>query len=198
MAKISGTTGKVVLGSNVSITGATGTTTITITGVTTQTAGDKILIEGVVGMTDINGEHLVKTVSAGVNLTILLGTATGQTYSSGGTLKDCASITNWSLDIAGDVIKTSDSSVATPFWDTYISAGFKGASGTFDIFFESAVADLPLQTSTTLILRMDASNYYTCTALLTANTSTVDVPGTEAVKKTYSFQTTSTITPTVA
>ena len=197
MAKISGTAGKVVLGSNVTITGATGTTTITITGVTTQTAGDKILIEGVVGMTDINGEHLVTAVSAGVNLQIVLATATSQSFSgSSGTLKDCANITNWSLDIAGEVIKTTDSNVTT--WDTYIANGFSGGSGTFDAFFITGATDIPLQTSTTLILRQDASNYYTCTAFITANTSTVDVPGSEAVKKTYSFTTTGTITPTVA
>jgi len=195
MAKVTGTAGKVVVGANVTVTGATGTTDITITGVTTQTAGDKILIEDVGGMTDINGEHTVDSVNTGTDLHITIAT-TAQSYTSGGTLKDCATITAWSMDIATDPIQTTDSEVAT--WHVFIPNEFKGATGTFDVFFETAVTDLVLGSSTTLILRMDASNYYTCTAYLTANTATVDVPGSEAVKKTYSFQTTSTISLTVA
>ena len=195
MAKISGTTGKVVLGSNVSITGASesaGTVTVTASG-HGLSVGDQVLIEGVVGMTDLNGEHVVSN-SASTFQVVIADTA--QTYSSGGTVKKCATITTWSMDIGSEVIKTTDSNVTT--WDTYIANGFSGGSGTFDAFFITGATDIPLQTSTTLILRQDASNYYTCTAFITANTSTVDVPGSEAVKKTYSFTTTGTITPTVA
>ena len=194
MAKVNGTAGKVVTSTNTSITGASGTTTITVTASGHGlSVGDKVLIEGVVGMTDLNGEHVVTASAA--TFAVVLGTATAQSYSSGGTVKTCATITNWSMDINTDPINTTDSEVST--WNVFIGSGFKGGSGTFEAFFETATTDIVLGTSTALILRMDASNYYTCTAFITANTSTVDVPGAEAVKKSYSFTTTSTITQTV-
>lgn len=196
MAKVNGSAGKVVTSTNTNITAVTGNpgTTITITASGHGlSVGDKVLIEDVGGMTDLNGEHVV-TVSA-TTFQIELGKSTSQSYTSGGTVKTCATIMNWTLDIATEPMKTTDSDVST--WDTFIDSGFKGGTGTFEAFFETATSDIAL-TSTALILRMDASNYYTLTAFITANTSTVDVPGTEAVKKTYTFTATSTISPTVA
>jgi hypothetical protein len=198
-SKLSGTSGKVVTSTNTTITGASGTTTITVTFSSHSfVVGDRILIESVGGMTDLNGEHTVATIAAGTDLTVVIP-ETAQSYTSGGTAKTCASITSWTLDEAGEVIKTSDSSVATPFWDTYISAGFKGATGTFDTYFITGTSDIVvIGSSMVLILRLNSTNYYTCTAFITGNSSTVDVPGTEAIKKTYTFTTTTTITPTVA
>lgn len=194
MAKVSGKDGKAVTSSPTSITGASGTTTITVTASGHGlSVGDRVLIEGVGGMTDLNGEH---TVTASATTFAVVISSTSQNYTSAGTVKTCATITSWSMDINTEPIKTTDSEVAT--WDVFIGSGFKGGTGTFEAFFETATSDITLGSSTTLILRMDASNYYTLTAFITANTSTVDVPGSEAVKKTYSFTATSTITPTVA
>jgi hypothetical protein len=97
-------------------------------------------------------------------------------------------ITAWSIDITGDVIKTSDSSVSTPFWDTYISAGFKGWSGTFEGFQETNTADLVVgAAAASLVLELDASRNYTGDVIITGCSTTLDVPGAEAAKKSYTF-----------
>ena len=98
-------------------------------------------------------------------------------------------ITGWNIDIAGDVILTSDSSVSTPFWNTYISAGFKGWSGSFEGFQETNTADLTVGAATaSLVLGMDATRNYTGNAIITGCSTTLDVAGAEAVKKSYTFQ----------
>ena len=97
-------------------------------------------------------------------------------------------ITGWTMDIAGEVIKTSDSSVDTPFWDTYLSAGFKGWSGTFEGFQITATADEIVGASAaSLVLALDATRNYTGNAIITGCSTGLDVPGAEAVKKSYTF-----------
>lgn len=196
MAKISGKDGKAIVGTSVNIGGASGTTTIVVLEAQEGWAvGDRVLIEGVVGMTDINGEHTITAVNSSVSFTVVLPTATSQTYTSGGSAVECVSITGWNLDLAGEVIKVTDSSNTT--WDAYIASGWVGGSGTFEGFFEGNTKDLVIGTSYPVILRL-GEDYYTLTAEITGNSSTLDVPGAEAVKKSYTFTATSTITLTVA
>jgi len=197
MAKISGQNGKVFLHTSVAVTGATGTTTITVTTGTAHglSLGSQVLIESVVGMTDINGLHIVTEIVDGSEFKIVIA-LTGQSYSSGGTVQETIAITSWTLDIASEAIQTTDSSVST--WHTFIDSEFKGGSGTFEAFFVTGALDTLLGNSTVLILEADSANYYTCTAFITGNSSTVDVPGAEAVKKSYTFTNTSTITLTAA
>ncbi len=195
MAKVSGQDGKVVLSASVNVSGATGTTTITVeTGsVHGLTTGDRVLIEAVGGMTDVNGEHTVLTTASTSLFTILIP-STGQSYTSGGTTKQCISITGWTLDLASEVINTTDSSDVT--WESFISTDFSGGSGTFEGFFESGTTDLT--GSYPIILRQSGAIYYTGTALITANSSTVDIPGAEAVKKSYTFTCTASVALTTA
>ncbi|GAF78985.1 unnamed protein product [marine sediment metagenome] len=193
MAKVSGQDGKVLLTTAGTITGATGTTTITVTHSSGITGvGNRVLIEGVVGMTDINGEHTVVGVGGG-DFDIVIPT-TGQTYSSAGTFNRCISITGWSLDINAETIDTTDSSNTT--WQSHIATDFVGGSGTFEGFYESGVTDL--SGSYPIILRQNGAIYYTGTALITGNSTTIDVPGAEAVKKTYTFTCTDSVVLTTA
>jgi hypothetical protein len=195
MAKISGKDGKVIRSTNANITDANGTDTIVVDCIVSHGVGDRVLIEGVVGMTDLNGEHTITAVNAGVSISVVIPT-TAQTYTSGGTIKLCTSITGWTLDTGAEVIKTTDSSSTT--WDDFIASGFKGSTGSFEGFFETGTNDITVGSSASLILREDSSNYYTFSALITGNSSTLDVPGSEATLKTYTFQVTGTNTQTVA
>ncbi len=194
MAKISGKDGKAVRSTPTSITGASGTTTITVTAAGHGlSVGDRVLIESVGGMTDLNGEHTV-TASAATFAVVI--PATAQSYTSGGTVRLTTSITAWSLDVTGEVINITDSGDSV--WMENIASGFKGGTGTFEGFFSTGVTDVNVGSSTALILRGDGNNLYTLTAQITGNTSTTDVPGAEAVKKAYTFTATSSITQTAS
>lgn len=197
MAKVSGQDGKVTVGVSANVTGAVGTTTITMAVQSHGLSiGDRVLIESVGGMTDVNGEH---TVLAGGfttdEFTVLIPT-TAQTYTSGGTAIQCVSITGWTLDLTAEVIPTTDSSNLT--WNAFIPSDFAGGTGSFEGFFETAIVDLVVGTSYPIVLRQSGAIYYTGTAIITDNSSTVDVPGTEAVKKTYTFTSTASVTLTTA
>jgi len=106
-------------------------------------------------------------------------------------------ITGWTLDITGEVIDVTDSSVAT--WNAFIGSGFKSWSGTFEGFQETNTADLSIGAAPAeLTLELDASRNYGGTAIITGCSTVVDVPGAEAVKKSYTFQGTSDVALTNA
>lgn len=195
MAKVSGKDGKVVLSGDANVQAATGTTTILVEADEHGLSiGDQVLIENVVGMTDINGEHLIVAASFSVDQFSIIIPTTSQSYSTGGTVKQCISITGWSLDLTAEVIPTTDSSNTT--WDAFIPTDFSGGTGTFEGFFIAGAVDLT--GSYPIILRQSGAIYYTGTALITGNSSVVDVPGTEAVKKTYTFTCTASVALTTA
>ena len=197
MAKVSGQDGKIVLSANVAIQDATGTTTITVESDDHgRSIGDRVLIESVVGMTDINGEHTVLAGGFTVDQFTILISTTAQTYTSGGTVKECVSITGWTLDLTSDAIDTTDSSSTT--WNEFITSDFVGGSGSFEGFYESATNDLVVGNSYPIVLRQSGAIYYTGTAYITGNSSVVDIPGAEAVKKTYTFTCTASVTLTTA
>ena len=195
MAKVSGQDGKVVLSANKAIQDVTGTTTILVESDDHgRSIGDRVLIESVVGFTDINGEHTVLAGSFTTDQFTVLIPLTAQTYTSGGTVKECVSITGWTLDLTSDAIDTTDSSSTT--WNEFIPSEFSGGSGSFEGFYESGVVDL--SGSYPIILRQSGAIYYTGTALITGVSSVVDVPGAEAVKKTYTFTCTASVALTTA
>lgn len=194
MAKVSGKDGKIILSGSQNMEGATGTTSIAIpVDEHGLLVGDRVLIEEVVGMTDLNGEWTVATVPDADNFTVVIP-LTAQTYVSGGKTQLCISITGWTLDLTAEVIPTTDSS--NTIWDAFIPTDFSGGTGTFEGFYESGTNDLT--GSYPIILRQSGAIYYTGTALITGNSSVVDVPGTEAVKKTYTFTCTASVALTTA
>lgn len=96
-------------------------------------------------------------------------------------------ITGWSLDETSEPINVTDSSNAT--WDEFIPSGFKTWSGSFDGFQETNTADLTVGDSAAeLTLELDGTRKYVGDAIITGISTVVDVPGAEAIKKSYTFQ----------
>lgn len=106
-------------------------------------------------------------------------------------------ITGWTCDVAGEVIKTTDSGDST--WDTFLASGWTSWSGSFEGFAIAGVADLTIGgTAATLSLTANATNNYSGSAILTGVSTSLDVPGAEAVKKSYTFQGTGTLTQAIS
>jgi len=102
-------------------------------------------------------------------------------------------ITNWSADVTADIIDTTDSGDSS--WKTSLAKGWKSWTATCDGFQISGVADETIGgTAASLILTMKTSNTYTGNAIITGMTVNTDVAGTDAVKKTYTFQGTGALT----
>lgn len=104
-------------------------------------------------------------------------------------------MTSWTCDVSGEVIDTTDSSNTT--WKSFIASGFKEWSGSFEGFQETATADPAIGgTAATIELTLDGTNKYSGSAIITGVSTTLDVVGNEAVKKSYTFQGTGTLTLT--
>jgi len=102
-------------------------------------------------------------------------------------------ITSWTCDISGETIDVTDSGDTT--WMAHIASGFKGWSGSFEGFAIAATADETVGgTAATLSLVAGATDNYSGSAIITGCSTVVDVPGAEAVKKSYTFQGTGTLT----
>ena len=199
MAKLSGKDGIVLYGTIKGITAATGTTTITVTtgGVAHgYSVKDRIQINSVVGMTDINGSHTIATVPLTTTFTIVLATATSQTYVSGGEVSVCTDIVGWNVDAKAEVVDTTDSSTST--WKTFIPNNWAEASGTFDGFFYTGTTKPAMGTSLVIRLMLGSNNYYSGTGYITSDGTSVNVVGTDAVKVTYAFTINGTLLLTVA
>lgn len=96
-------------------------------------------------------------------------------------------IISWTLDITGETINVTDSSNSE--WEAHIASGFKGWSGTFEGFQLTGTADPAIGGNPAeLVLEFASGRDYTGDAIVTSVGTTVDVPGTEAVKKTFTFQ----------
>ena len=106
-------------------------------------------------------------------------------------------MTGWTCDVSGEVIDTTDSSNTT--WKSFIASGFKEWSGSFEGFQETATADPAIGgTAATIELTLDGTNKYSGSSIITGVSTTLDVVGNEAVKKSYTFQGTGTLTLTNA
>ena len=130
MANLTGISGLVKIGTALDILAAThnaGTVTIQTDGNHGKAAGDRIFIQGVVGMTDLNGYHTVASSVDADEFTITLTTA--QTYTSGGTVVRHVPVISWNANGGVEVIPASDSESGS--WEENI-AGRK----TWDIQFE--------------------------------------------------------------
>lgn len=96
-------------------------------------------------------------------------------------------ILSWTLDITGETINVTDSSNLT--WEAHIASGFKGWSGTFEGFQMTGTPDPAIGGSEAeLILEFASGRDYTGNAIVTSVGTTVDVPGTDGVKKSFTFQ----------
>jgi len=187
MAKISGSDAYVIFGSAVSVfdaSYASGVVTVTTTAPHGKSVKDRVRIRGVVGMTDLNNSFTIETVPTSTTFTVSLTTA--QSYTSGGSIYDTIDVTNWTLDLAADVIDVTDSSSVSNFRE-FIDNEFSSGTGTLDGFVYSGTNHLVEGTSLAAQFRMSDTEYYSGTGYITGDTTTTDVSGAEAVKITYNF-----------
>lgn len=188
IVKLSGKSGRIKLGTAVAITGATGTTTIVVSSTLAPAVGDVVLISGVVGMTDLNNGgkgHVVTAIGTGT-FTVVLATATAQTWTSGGTAQKILPITGWDIDLKSDVADVTDSESGE--WKERIVAGQKEWSGKYTGFYADQQGTPPLASSLAAEFDIDATNGWSGTAIFDAASIGVKVPGADAVSVSGTFQ----------
>ena len=194
MAKISGENSACLYGNAATINDANGTTTITVDFASAHgfVASDRINISGVVGMTDLNGNHRVLTVPDSDTLTVLIDT-TEQTYTSDGTAQKNQLITSANISQTAEVQNVTDSGSAGV--NEYIPNGYTDWTLDLEGWLEDNINTIPVGTALTLRLNLDTGNeYFTGTASITSKPVALTVNGTDAVKVSYTAQGTGTLT----
>jgi hypothetical protein len=183
--KINGTDGEVLFGSAVNITGASGTTTITVTASGHGlSAGDRIKIANVGGMTDLNGIHTVATAST--TFTVVLSTATSQTYTTGGTVQKYMDMTKWDVEQTCGTQDVTDS--GSSGWREKIPNGFADLKGSFEGFIVTG-ANFPTKgSSLTIRLNADSDTYWSGTGFITREGDSVSVGADNAVVMSLDFE----------
>lgn len=190
MAKITGEDGNVIFGDAATITAAThvtGTVTITTSGEHGFEEGDGIFIDSVLGMTDLNGYHIITGLGNETGNQLEVSLTTAQEWVSGGAIMECIPVTNWSIEESRELIDVTDSSSASGT-KTFIDSDWDVWSGSFEGFFQTGANPLIEGNSIEIVLKKADDNYYTGSAIITRTGVTVDVVGAEAVKKSYDFQ----------
>jgi hypothetical protein len=187
----SGATGFALYGTATNITGATGTTTITVTASGHGLAvKDAVKISAVEGMTDLNGTHIVTASST--TFAVVLGSATSQTYTTGGSVQRCIAIIGWTINKKGDTREVTDSNSGA--FSEFINEGHTSFDGTFEGFLGDGSLRPTIGSSTTLVLYLNGTDYFSGTVKITGETDALSVKGTDAVKVSYTFQGTGTLT----
>lgn len=188
MPKYSGKNGYLLYNSAVNISDAnhvTGVVTIDTASAHGLTQNDLVFITGVVGMTDLNGYFKVATVSDADTFTVSLTTA--QSYTSGGSVRNAMAITDWSGTIEGEIQDVTDSTSASAGWEESIPNGWSRASGSISGFVLDGHNRPAMQTTMTLQLNYDSTDFWSGSVILTNQTIDLKVKGTDAVKVAYNF-----------
>jgi len=185
MSKLAGNDGEILIGSSDSIEGVTDngdTVTIDLTGHSFE-AGMIVKIASVVGMTDLNGLHVIDSINTN-DITITV--ATTQEYTSGGTVQQTIPITDWELDAEEDAVDTTDS--GNSGWATTEAKGITKFSGRLTGFIYDGGQKPVAGDSQTVLLYMDSDSYFSGTGIINRRGVRVSIPGTEFVKQEYEFQ----------
>lgn len=187
MAKLSGRNGRIKIGSSSSVTGAVATgASVVVTSGLSVAVGDWVLISSVTGLTDLNNSgkgHQVTAKGTGT-FTVILPASTSQTYTSGGTAQRIIPVSEWNLDVKGEVADVTDSESGS--WKEHIDTGHKSWSGTFKGFWNDAQTE-PLMGSYAVELDLNSTNYYSGTAIFDAFSIGVKIPGADAVALSGNF-----------
>ena len=194
MANISGKSGKFWYGAAATINAASGTTTITVDFASAHglSATDKITIKDIVGMTDLNGDHTVVTVPDTDTITVLIDT-TSQTYTSGGTARTIHHITSWTLNKTAEVQNVTNSGSANGA-KVFIPNGFTEWNGSIEGLVEGNQNKPDFGTAITIQLDVNATEFYTGTAMINSEANTTTIGGTDAVKVSFTYQGTGVLT----
>ena len=186
MAKVSGKSGIVRVGSAVNIGSATyltGLVTVNTSAVHGLTDTTRIIIESVVGMTDLNDHFTVDSITDTDTFKVALTTA--QTYTSGGTVQEIIEVTSWSLNEEQLVINTTDSDSGD--WEEITPKGKGQFSGTMEGFLYSGTRKPTRGTELTAVLETNGTDDFTGNIVLTSDVTELTIPGEDAVKVTFNF-----------
>ncbi len=199
MSAISGIAGEVLWGSAVNITGITkaASAVITVSSVSGFSIGDRVIIQGVTGMTEINDKHgtiTAITTTPSITITVDIDSSAYTTYVSGGTVTHVVDVTKFSFTKKGSVSNVTDSSSST--WEDFIASGFIAITGTFEGFLKSGVNKPTFHSAITFKLYEDATDYISGSGIITDEGTTLEINGTNAVHITFSFQGTGSYTDT--
>ena len=197
MAVISGSAGYVTYGSALNITGISAASSAVISVASTSgfTAGDRIIIRDVTGMTEINGLHgTVESVVLNTSITVGIDSSTFTTYTSGGTITHTIDVTGFSYTETAQVADVTDSSSTT--WKDFTASGYKGLEGTFEGFLKSGINPPSFGSEISFGFYETDTASMTGSGILTSKAVTLTVDGTEAVKVSYSFKGTGAQTET--
>lgn len=187
MAEYAGKDGFLFLAAAVNISDAnydTGVVTIDTATAHGLTAGQLVRIASVVGMTDLNTDHIVTSVTDSDTFTVSLTTA--QSYTSGGTSRRIFYITDWNASIESESKDVSDSSSGTD--SDFIPGGFSVASGGFSGFVKDGSDGPEAGVTYAGQLSYNSADYWAGSFIVGNMTQNLQVKGGEAVKKSYTFQ----------
>lgn len=197
MAKISGKDGQVLFGSALNITGissSSGTLTITTATAHGFSVGERVRIKDVSGMTEINNESVVITEIGDSQSFRIVVNYNVSTYTSGGTVQRESLITNWSLTKSISTKDVSDS--GSSGGKEFIVDGLYEVSGSFEGFVEGGVEPISFGTELELDLIANDDVYWSVSAIINSEATNLQVVEGDAVKATYDFQGTGSITKT--
>jgi len=189
MAKVSGKSGLIRIGSAVNIGDANhsaGVVTVDTTAAHGLSARSRVIIESVVGMTDLNDHFSVATIPDTDSFTVALATAQG--YTSGGTVQQIIEITNYSFTVEAPVIDTTDSESADSGYREKIPKGIKNFTGTIEGFLYTSTLKPTMGSELEAVLQTNGVDDYSGTIIITSDATTLDVPGEEAVKVSFNFE----------
>ena len=96
--------------------------------------------------------------------------------------------------LTSKILSLDDYPEISSTWQAFIGSGWSSWSGSFEGFSIAGVADQVVGTAATLVLVAGGSDQYSGSAILTAISNVADVTGAEAVKKSFTFQGTGTLT----
>jgi len=193
MAKVSGSSGIVKIGSAVNISDAihsAGVVTVDTAAAHGLSQRSRISVLSVVGMTDLNRHFSVATVPAADSFTVALTTA--QNYTSGGTVQQIIEVTNWSFTEDRPVLDVSDSNSGG--WREKLDKGISNFTGTIEGFLYSSTLKPTKGSELTATLVASATEEYSGTILITSDVTTVDIPGETAVMVSFNFEGTGELT----
>ncbi len=197
MSAISGVLGEVLWGTPVNITGISeaSSAVISIADTSQFTVGSRVIVRGVVGMTEINNLHgTVTNVVANISITVDINSSAFTTYGSGGTVSLVIDVDKFSYTKKGATANVTDSS--SNQWEDHIPSGFVGITGTFEGFLKSGVKKPTFHSAIAFGFYETDTDYLTGTGIITDEGTTLEVSGTNAVKITFSFQGTGSYTDT--
>jgi hypothetical protein len=176
MAKYSGSTGTETWGLEATITAATGTSSVAVTAAGHDFAVlDTVLIEDVVGMTDLNGYHQITAANATLGtFSVPVTPPTAQSYSSGGKAARCMSITNFDLKISSEPVDVTDNMSGSD--NEFIPSGINSFEASQEGFVVHTEKRPTVGSSTTVRYKVGKTKF-SGTAIVQSSDVNVEVAG---------------------